>query len=170
MRQSILLLSLILLAVSASAHHAAPAFFGADVVFIDGTIRGSKIVNPHSYLRITMDDGTDWVFETQQSGTVLRQLGFTAEMFADGRRVRMSGDAHREGKKIARWRTFAFTANDEDDDVEVYLVGRFEDSELVSEIRSKSVSCDNGIESCYRLGRELRAQIEEGHRNQAMLW
>jgi hypothetical protein len=170
MRTSISLSLLILLVVTARAHHAAPVFFGAEVVFIDGTIRGSKIVNPHSYLRITMDDGTDWVFETQQSGTVLRQLGFTAEMFADGRRVRMSGDAHREGKKIARWRTFSFATDNEADDMDVYLVGRFEDSALVAEIRSKSVSCDNGIESCYRLSGELRAQIEADHQNTLMLW
>jgi hypothetical protein len=157
-----------MLTMAASAHHAAPAFFGADIVFVDGTIRGSKIVNPHSYLRITMDDGTDWVFETQQSGTVLRQLGFTSEMFANGRRVRISGDAHREGKKIARWRTITFVADN--DDTDVYLVGRFEDSDLVAEIRSKSTSCDNGIESCYRLSQTLRAQIEAGHPNETMLW
>jgi len=168
MRTKISLSLLLLLAASASAHHAAPAFFGSEVVFIDGTIQGSKIVNPHSYLRITMDDGTDWVFETQQSGTVLRQLGFTAEMFANGRRIRISGDAHREGKKIARWRTFAFAADN--DDMDVYLVGRFEDSDLVAEIRSKSISCDNGIESCYRLSRALREQIEADHRNAPMLW
>ena len=159
---------LVILAAAASAHHAAPAFFGADVVFIDGTIRGSKIVNPHSYLRITMDDGTDWVFETQQSGTVLRQLGFTADMFADGRRVRISGDAHREGKKIARWRTFTFDADS--DSTDVYLIGRFEDSELVTAIRSNGVSCDNGIDSCYRISRTLRTQIEAGHPNETMLW
>ena len=170
MRLTLSISLLILLAVSASAHHAAPAFFGADVVFIEGTIRGSKIVNPHSYLRITMDDGTDWVFETQQSGTVLRQLGFTAEMFANGRRVRMSGDAHREGKKIARWRTFTFAADNENADTDVYLVGRFEDSDLIAEIRSKSTSCDNGIESCYRLGRSLREALEAGFANETMLW
>ena len=168
MRTTISLLLLILLAVSASAHHAAPAFFGADVVFIDGTIRGSKIVNPHSYLRITMDDGTDWVFETQQSGTVLRQLGFTAEMFSDGRRVRLSGDAHREGKKIARWRTLTFASNNGDTDV--YLVGRFEESDLVTQIRSEGISCGNGIESCFRLSSELRTQIEKDHPNETMLW
>ena len=161
---------LIMLTVAASAHHAAPAFFGADVVSIEGTIRGSKIVNPHSYLRITMDDGTDWVFETQQSGTVLRQLGFTADMFANGRRVRMSGDAHREGRKIARWRTFTFSSQNDTDDLDVYLVGRFEDSELIKDIRDKGVSCDNGIEQCYRLNAGSRTQIESNHPNESMPW
>jgi hypothetical protein len=47
------------LAGSAIAHHAPNVFFGGDIVIIEGTLRGAKIVNPHSYFRLTMDDGTD---------------------------------------------------------------------------------------------------------------
>jgi hypothetical protein len=158
------------LATSVNAHHAANAFFGGDVVIKEGTLRGAKIVNPHSYLRLTMDDGTDWVFETQQSATVLRQQGFSADMFADGRRVKMSGDSHQDGKKVARWRTFTFLDQSVGVSLDVYIVGRIEDSELIQDIRNAGVSCENGIEQCYRLSSNARAQIEKGHSLEPMLW
>ena len=160
----------IVLAASAAAHHAANAYFGGEIVLIEGTIRGAKIVNPHSYLRITMDDGTDWVFESQQSGTVLRQLGFTADMFANGRRVLMSGDSNQDGKKVARWRTFAFPGQSEEDDVEVYIVGRFDESELIKEIRNNGGRCGNSIELCYLLNTNARAKIKEKYGDEATLW
>ena len=119
---------------------------------------------------ITMDDGTDWVFETQQSGTVLRQLGFTADMFANGRRVLMTGDSNQDGKKIARWRTFTFLDSSDADNLDVYIVGRIAESELVQQIRSSSVSCNNSIEQCYRLSAKARAQIEETHGGEPMPW
>jgi hypothetical protein len=158
------------LATSANAHHAANAFFGGDVVIIEGTLRGAKIVNPHSYLRLTMDDGTDWVFETQQSATVLRQQGFTADMFADGQRVIMSGDSNQDGKKVARWRTFTFLVQSDDGDLNVYIVGRIEESALIQDIRSAGRSCENGIEQCYRLSRHARTEIEKNHSDEPMLW
>ena len=163
------LLFLIML-VPAAAHHAANVFFGGDIVVIEATLRGAKIVNPHSYLRLTMDDGTDWVFETQQSGTVLRQLGFTAEMFANGRRVLMSGDSNQDGKKVARWRTFSFRDEAGNDDIDVYIVGRIQESEFIREIRNSGSSCGNGIEQCYRLSAASRAQIESNHPNESLLW
>ena len=158
------------LATSVDAHHAANAFFGGDIVIKEGTLRGVKIVNPHSYLRLTMDDGTDWVFETQQSGTVLRQLGFTADMFSNGRRIILSGDSNQDGKKVARWRTFTFLDPSDDGDLDVYIVGRIEESALIQEIRSAGLSCENGIEQCYRLSSNVRAQIEKNHSDEPMLW
>jgi hypothetical protein len=159
-----------LLAGSADAHHAANVFFAGDIVIIEGTLRGAKIVNPHSYFRLTMDDGTDWVFETQQSATVLRQLGFTADMFSDGRRVIMSGDSNQDGKKVARWRTFTFLDQSAAGDLDVYIVGRIEESELIQDIRSAASSCGNGIEQCYRLSSNARAEIERTHSDVPMLW
>lgn len=170
MRNIVRSLLLIILATSADAHHAANAFFGGDIVIIEGTLRGAKIVNPHSYFRLTMDDGTDWVFETQQSSTVLRQLGFSADMFSNGRRVIMSGDSNQDGKKVARWRTFTFIDQSDEGDLDVYIVGRIEESELIQAIRSAGISCENGIEQCYRLSRNARAQIEKNHSGEPMLW
>ena len=169
MRILVPLLSIVLTA-SAGAHHAANVFFGGDIVFVEGTLRGAKIVNPHSYLRITMDDGTDWVFETQQSGTVLRQLGFSADMFANGRRVLMTGDSNQDGKKIARWRTFTFLDSSGADNLDVYIVGRIAESELMQEIRSSGISCNNSIEQCYRLSANARARIETTHGDEPMPW
>jgi len=158
------------LAGSAIAHHAANVFFGGDIVIIEGTLRGAKIVNPHSYFRLTMDDGTDWVFETQQSATVLRQQGFTADMFSNGRRVIMSGDSNQDGKKVARWRTFTFLDQSDEGDLDVYVVGRIEESALIQDIRNAGISCENGIEQCYRLSSNARAQIENNHSDEPMLW
>jgi len=163
-------LMLVSLSASSFAHHAANAFFAGDVVVIEGTLRGAKIVNPHSYLRITMDDGTDWVFETQQSGTLLRRLGFTAGMFASGRRVLMSGDSNQDGKKVARWRTFSFRDHTDEDDVDVYIVGRIQESEFIREIRNSATPCGNGIEQCYKLSLDVRTQIEKDYPDEAKLW
>lgn len=145
-------------ALPAFAHHAATAFFGDRIVQVHGQMRGARIINPHSYFRITTDDGIDWVFESQQSGTLLRKLGFTAGMFSDGRRVSMTGDASRDGRNIARWRTVTLYL--EDGAVEVYLVGRMADSEWQQRVRELGSTCDNEIADCHRLSSTDRAAID----------
>jgi hypothetical protein len=91
-------------------------------------------------------------------------------MFSDGRRVVMSGDSNQDGKKVARWRTFTFLDQSDEGDLDVYIVGRIEESELIQEIRSAGISCENGIEHCYRLSSNARAQIEKDHSDEPMLW
>lgn len=152
----------------AFAHHAATAFFGDHVVSVHGEMRGARIINPHSYFRITTDAGVDWVFESQQSGTLLRKLGFTSAMFADGRRVSMTGDASRDGRNIARWRTITLYL--ENAAVEVYLVGRMPDSDWQQRIRELGGECDNGIADCYRLSSADREAVDTAFGTAPGLW
>src|SRR5690554_5832450 len=91
-----------LLATQAAAHHAASAFFGGPEVLVKGTLTGARLINPHAYFRLTMDDGTDWVFESSGSGTMLRNDGLTDEDFVSGQRVAMTGQANKDGRKNAR--------------------------------------------------------------------
>jgi hypothetical protein len=157
-------------ATSALAHHAANAFFGGETVLISGTLRGVKIVNPHSYFRITMDDGTDWVFESQRSGTALKRAGFTNDIFVDGRRVVMSGDAATDGKKRARWRTVAFPGENDADELELYILGRSFPDSAANLIRGAGQPCANGIPQCVRLDAAARASLEKEHGSQVVVW
>lgn len=152
------------------AHHAATAFFGDDIVVIEGTLRGARIINPHSYFRVTTDDGTDWVFESQQSGTLLREMGFTPAMFASGMRVVMTGDANRDGRSIARWRTVTFPGATPDDDVEVYLVGRMQPEPWQEAIRDAGDPCRSGLDACFRLDAADRDEFERRFGGSLGLW
>ena len=105
------------------AHHAAHAFFGGPVVLVEGTLTGSRIMNPHSYFRVTMDDGTEWVFETAASGSMMRNDGMIDEDFADGQRVAMSGESNSEGRRVARVRSIVFFGDSDSDDAELYFIG-----------------------------------------------
>lgn len=155
-------------AIPVPAHHAATAFFGDEVVHVSGQMRGVRIINPHSYFRIRTDEDVDWVFESQQSGTLLRRLGFTADMFADGRRIAMTGDASRDGRKIARWRTV--TLFPDSGAAEVYLVGRMPDSAWQRRVRELGDACDNEIADCYRLDATARSAIDSEFGSSPGLW
>lgn len=157
------------------AHHAAHAFYGGPMVLIEGTLTGSRLMNPHSYFRVTMDDGTEWVFETAPSGSMIRNDGMTEEDFADGQRVAMSGDSNREGRKVARVRSVAFLGESEEDDLELYFLGsRLPQEAYVQEIASLSTRCgdwnDTSLVKCFRVTEETRSQIDAQHGDEHLLW
>lgn len=156
--------------VSVKAHHAAGAFFGGPLVLIEGRLNGAKIVNPHSYLRVTMDDGTDWLIETAASGTAMRQRGFTEELFANGQRVAVSGDSNKDGRKHARLRTVVFLGTNDRADAEFYFLSRMPEAGWVNDIRRIGGPCDSGIQGCFRLSPEQRAQIDLEYGDEPMIW
>ena len=164
------LVALAFLMVSVKAHHAAGAFFGGPLMLIEGRLNGARIINPHSYLRVTMDDGTDWLMETAPSGTVMRQRGFTEELFADGQRVATSGDSNRDGRKHARLRTIVFLGTDDRADAELYFLGRMPQADWVNDIRRVGGPCDSGIQGCFRLSSEEREQIDLEYGDEPMIW
>lgn len=170
MSRFLILVTLASFMVSVKAHHAAGAFFGGPLVVIEGRLNGAKIVNPHSYLRVTMDDGTDWLIEAAASGTLMRQRGFTEELFADGQRVAVSGDSNKDGRKHARLRTFAFLGANNRADAELYFLGRMPEADWVNDIRRMGKPCDSGIQGCFRLSSEQRAQIDLEYGDEPMIW
>ena len=155
-----------------TAHHASNAFFGGPEVLITGTLTGTRLVNPHSYFRITMDDGTEWVFESAGSGTMLRNDGLTDADFASGQRVAMTGESNKEGRKNARIITIAFYGETEDDDLRLFIVGAsIPNAAWAQHIDSAAPRCNEGtIARCYAVSSALRAEIEAGLDGEHGLW
>lgn len=164
--------SIFLMATQAAAHHASHAFFGGPEVLVEGTLTGSKLVNPHSYFRVTMDDGTEWVFETAGSGTMLRNDGLTNEDFASGQRVAMTGESNKEGRRNARISTVVFYGETDEDDLTLYIIAAMlPDAAWAQRINSSATRCNEGtIARCYTVSSELRMDIEEELGDEHGLW
>jgi hypothetical protein len=171
-RISVLLAVALLVAGPAAAHHAAHAFFGGPEVLIRGTLTGTRLVNPHAYFRVTMDDGTDWVFESAGSGTMLRNDGLTDEDFAGGQRVAMTGESNKEGRKNARIITIAVYGQADEDDLTLYIIGAsLPNTNWAQTIDSSAVRCNEGtIARCYTVSSALRAEVEAGLDGEHGLW
>lgn len=162
----------LLMAAQVGAHHASNAFFGGDEVLVKGTLTGSRLINPHSYFRVTMDDGTDWVFETAGSGTMLRNDGLTDEDFASGQRVALTGESNKEGRKNARISTMVFYGDTDEDDLTLYIIGAgLPNTDWARRIDSSASRCNEGtIARCYTIGTELRTAVEEELSGEHGLW
>ena len=79
---------------AASAHHGIVNFDMNKEVDVSGVVTRLAFVNPHSwlYFDVTGDDGQVAAWRCELRGaTVLRRSGWTAEMFAPGTRVRITG-------------------------------------------------------------------------------
>lgn len=162
----------LLVAAQVPAHHAAHAFFGGPEVLVRGTLTGTRLVNPHSYFRVTMDDGTEWVFESAGSGTMLRNDGLTTDDFASGQRVAMTGESNKEGRRNARISTIAFYGETDEDDLTLYIIGAsLPNAAWAQRIDSAAARCNEGtIARCYSVGSELRMEIEAALDGEHGLW
>jgi hypothetical protein len=137
-----------------------------------GTLTGARLINPHSYFRVTMDDGTEWVFESAGSGTMLRNDGLTDEDFASGQRVAMTGESNKEGRKNARIITVAFYGETDEDDLALYIIGAsLPNAAWAEQIDNSATRCNEGtIARCYTVSSELRKQVEAGLEGEHGLW
>jgi hypothetical protein len=58
------LVAMVIVGVSANAHHAANAQFDLNKqIVVEGTLDEVEDINPHSYWHFTTSDGTKWAFE-----------------------------------------------------------------------------------------------------------
>lgn len=131
------------------AHHAAPAFFDVrGTVSVEGNVTAHKLSNPHSYFRVTTDEGVDWAFESGPSWTALSKLGWNAATVANGARVRMTGNPALNGRPIARYRTIMVHGADSGGGVMIFGGGR---APWVLRARELGSACENGIEACVML-------------------
>ena len=162
----------ILAATPVAAHHAAHAFFGGPEVLIRGTLTGTRLVNPHAYFRVTMDDGTDWVFESAGSGTMLRNDGLTDEDFVSGQRVAMTGESNKEGRKNARIITIAVYGESDEDDLTLYIIGAsLPNAPWARLIDGSATRCNEGtIARCYTVSSALQEEVEAGLNGEHGLW
>ncbi len=172
MSRTLLFAMSFLMAAQVAAHHASNAFFGGSEVLITGTLTGARLVNPHAYFRVTMDDGTDWVFESAGSGTMLRNDGLTDADFSSGQRVAMTGESNRDGRKNARIITVAFYGESEQDDLTLYIIGAsLPNADWAQRIDSAASRCNEGtIARCYTVNGELRNEIEQMLAGEHGLW
>jgi hypothetical protein len=79
---------------SASAHHGVANFDLNKDVTITGTVTGMSLVNPHSWLSVSVvgDDGRAVPWRCELRGaTVLRRSGWSPEMFKAGTKVTITG-------------------------------------------------------------------------------
>ena len=161
-----------LMAMPMAAHHASNAFFGGPEVLVTGTLTGARLVNPHAYFRVTMDDGTDWVFESAGSGTMLRNDGLTDADFASGQRVAMTGESNKEGRKNARIITIALYGETDADDLTLYIIGAsLPNAPWAQRIDAAAARCNEGtIARCYTVSAALRREVEAGLSGAHGLW
>lgn len=89
-----------LLTVPASGHHGvAPHYDDSKQVAIEGVVTEFQFINPHSfvYLRARGPDGAEAIWHCEMaSRSVLARNGLTAEMFAPGTQVRITGSQARQ--------------------------------------------------------------------------
>ena len=134
---------------AALAHHAAPAFFDVRAtVSVEGTVTAHRLSNPHSYFRLTTDDGVDWAFESGPSWTALAKLGWNESTVPNGARVRMTGNPALNGRPIARYQTIMVHGADGGASVMIFGGGR---APWVPRARELGSDCDNGITACVML-------------------
>lgn len=94
-----LVIFLLLLSFSASAHHSTAANFTQEIIKVEGVIEQVRYKNPHASVLIknTTEDGkeTYWLIETDAKTTLARR-GVTLERLAIGSKIVASG---RKGKR-----------------------------------------------------------------------
>ena len=92
--------ALVLLTTTAVAHHGvAPHYDDSKRVTLDGAVSEFEFINPHSFLYIRVADaaGKEAVWKCElASRSVLARNGLTAQMFAPGTHVVVTGSAARQ--------------------------------------------------------------------------
>jgi len=96
---------LALFAARATAHHSLASYDDSRTVEIEGTLKQTKIANPHTWFWVVVPAavdgagaGTQWAVETAGSAFILRSIGGTLnEQFVPGQKVRVSLHPARSG-------------------------------------------------------------------------
>jgi hypothetical protein len=95
-----LVLPLICLAATASAHHSFAMFDRNQTVTINGTVKELELINPHGWLRILVPDASgaqnEWSLELGGPGQLAR-LGWTSGSVHPGDKVKVQLHPLRDG-------------------------------------------------------------------------
>ncbi len=100
------------LAVPASAHHSFAMFDAEKTVSVTGTVKEFEWVNPHSWLRVTIDDQTtgraaQWAFEMGSPGQQA-QRGWKPDSLKPGDKVTISFHPLKDGSRGGQLLTAAY--------------------------------------------------------------
>jgi hypothetical protein len=153
----------LLFAGAALAHHSAAAFFDLNTtISLEGVVTAAKLANPHSYYRVTTDDGVDWAWESAGTWTALAKQGWSAETLPMGTRVRLSGTPSITDRPIARYSTIAAFGEPADPvmilvELDVFGRGR---PDWFARLRELGTECDNGVIDCTMVSRAAIETME----------
>jgi len=89
-RQVALLFALLLLPVTATAHHSRVEYIGGELIEIEGEVTRVVWRNPHIMMSVRDDSGEVWVLEGPGAGGVQHE-GLVDGFIAEGERVRAAG-------------------------------------------------------------------------------
>jgi len=99
-------LSAVVLAAPAFAHHSAVMFDDQKEVTVKGTVKEFQYTNPHSWLLVDVKDDkgnvTTWGFEAEGPSTLTR-AGIRKSDFAPGTEITITGNPMRDGRPAAAW-------------------------------------------------------------------
>ena len=103
---------LVLLPSTAVAHHGITGQFDLDqTLTVTGVVNRVRFVNPHAYVyfKVTNDAGEEeqWRCELR-SGSLLKRAGWSADMFAPGTQITVSGSPDRRDPKTCFAQTITF--------------------------------------------------------------
>jgi hypothetical protein len=93
---------LALIAARATAHHSFSSYDDNRVIEIDGTLKQTKIANPHTWFWVAVpapgDAASQWAVESAGSAYILRSIGGTLrDQFMPGQKVHVSFHPARDG-------------------------------------------------------------------------
>jgi hypothetical protein len=112
MRQTIAaaVVSILLAAPAAHAHHSFAVFFDDKTVEVTGAVTEFRFTNPHGLISIVVTDANGhtetWKVETNAQ-TLLRRRGWTKETLKIGEIVTVDGWLARDGSRYLRMRSAA---------------------------------------------------------------
>jgi hypothetical protein len=95
---------------TALAHHGISNFDLNKDISITGTLTGIDLVNPHSWLHITVKEGgkvSEWRCE-MRAATVLKRSGWSTDMFRIGTQVTVTGSPDRSKPRVCYLGTIVF--------------------------------------------------------------
>jgi len=99
--------SFVSLAAPAWAHHSTAMFDQKQEIAIDGVVKELELVNPHSWLHVTVttDSGReiDWSFEMQALSRLADQ-GFSADLLKPGEPVTVFARPLKDGSRGGQFR------------------------------------------------------------------
>ena len=99
-------ITLLLIAGGASAHHSATMFEQTKTVTVEGVVKEFQWTNPHSWLLVDVKDKsgkvTTWGFEAEGPST-LQRAGIRPSEFKPGTKVTMTGRPMKDGRPAAIW-------------------------------------------------------------------
>ncbi len=95
-----------------SAHHGVNAQFDlSQALEVTGTVTNIRLVNPHSYVYFDVQNEEGGVDEWRcelRSGSILRRLGWSTDLFPDGAEITISGAPAREEPHACYTETITF--------------------------------------------------------------